>query len=177
MRPPSYRQRLFVEHDLGGSLGSAVDAARRAGYPWPEQMARKMLRNVEKCGVHTARNGPSPPHTCRGPGGPGGNEHGGSPWFQRGVEPGRAPAGEGREPIGCVERAMTHRSASRCVCDAPHLLSAHAPRPPLVGSAVAAARRAGSSNPYPAGGQYATTCYVFRFWQKFSELSFRRKLL
>ncbi len=25
------------------------------------------------------------------------------------------PAGEGREPIGCVERAMTHRSASRCV--------------------------------------------------------------
>ena len=23
----SYRQRLFVEHDLGGSLGSAVDAA------------------------------------------------------------------------------------------------------------------------------------------------------
>src|SRR5271166_5050204 len=42
-------------------------------------------------------------------------------------------------------------------------LSAHAPRPPLVGSAVAAARRAGSSTPHPAGGQYATTCYVFRF--------------
>ena len=26
----SYRQRLFVEHDLGGSSGSAVDAARRS---------------------------------------------------------------------------------------------------------------------------------------------------
>ena len=28
MRPPSYRQRLFVEHDLGESSGSAVDAVR-----------------------------------------------------------------------------------------------------------------------------------------------------
>ncbi len=35
--------------------GSAVDAARRAGYPWPEQMSRKMLRNVEKRGVQAAR--------------------------------------------------------------------------------------------------------------------------
>jgi hypothetical protein len=26
-----HRQRLFVEHDLGESSGSAVDAARRAG--------------------------------------------------------------------------------------------------------------------------------------------------
>src|SRR5208337_1361980 len=48
MRPPSYRQRLFVEYDLGESSRSATLAARRAGYPWPEQMARKMLRNVEK---------------------------------------------------------------------------------------------------------------------------------
>ena len=38
-------------------------------------------------------------HPCRGPGGQGGNEHGGSPWFQAGVEPGRAPAGEGRESL------------------------------------------------------------------------------
>ena len=44
-------------HDLGGSSGSAVAAARRTGYPWTEQMARKMLRNVEKRGVHAARNG------------------------------------------------------------------------------------------------------------------------
>jgi hypothetical protein len=62
----SYRQGWFVEHDLGGSLGSAVDAARRAGYPWTEQMARKMLRNVEKRGVQAARNGPSPPPTPAG---------------------------------------------------------------------------------------------------------------
>ncbi len=27
MRPPSYRQRLFVEHDLGESSGSTVDVA------------------------------------------------------------------------------------------------------------------------------------------------------
>ena len=66
MRPPSYRQRLFVEHDLGESSGSAVDAARRAEYPWPEQMARKMLRNVEKRGVQAARNGLSLPPTPAG---------------------------------------------------------------------------------------------------------------
>src|SRR5271165_6970855 len=47
--------------------------------------------------------------------GQGGNEHGGSPRFQGGVEPGQAPAGEGRKPVGCVELAMTHRPASRCV--------------------------------------------------------------
>ncbi|MGD0039542.1 MAG: hypothetical protein ABSE84_03830, partial [Isosphaeraceae bacterium] len=47
--------------------------------------------------------------------GQGGNEHGGSPWFQGGVEPGRTPAGEGREllrpwvdePI----RSLSHRGA------------------------------------------------------------------
>jgi len=55
----SYRQRLFVEHDLGESSGSAVAAARRAEYQWTEQMSRKMLRNVEKRGVQTAENGPS----------------------------------------------------------------------------------------------------------------------
>ena len=55
----SYRQSLFVEHDLGEPSGSTVDVVRRAGYPWPEQMDRKMLRNVEKRGVHAARNDPS----------------------------------------------------------------------------------------------------------------------
>jgi hypothetical protein len=60
----SYRQRLFIEHDLGESSGSTVDVARRGGYPWPEQMARKMLRNVEKRGVQAARNGPSEDSKC-----------------------------------------------------------------------------------------------------------------
>ncbi len=32
-----------------------VLAARGVGYPWPEQMTRKMLRNVEKRGVQAAR--------------------------------------------------------------------------------------------------------------------------
>ncbi len=53
-RPRSAEGRLFVDHYLGGSLGSAVEAARRAGYPWTEQMSRKMSRNVEKRGVHAA---------------------------------------------------------------------------------------------------------------------------
>src|SRR5271157_4534709 len=60
----SYRQRLFVEHDLGGSSGAAVDAARRVGYPWTEQMSRKMLRNVEKRGVHAVGNAPSEDRKC-----------------------------------------------------------------------------------------------------------------
>ena len=34
------------------SSGSTVGATPRARYPWPEQMARKMLRYVEKRGVH-----------------------------------------------------------------------------------------------------------------------------
>ena len=76
-----------------------------------------MLRNVEKRGVHAPRNGPS-----RRPPLPGAR------WpsrrlarrvalvqFKGRVEPGRAPAGEGRKPVGCVELAMTHLSASRCV--------------------------------------------------------------
>src|SRR5208337_62965 len=39
----SYRQRLFVEHDLGESSGSSVDVARRAGYPWPEKLAPQLV--------------------------------------------------------------------------------------------------------------------------------------
>ena len=72
-------------------------AARPAGYPWPEQMARKMLRNVEKRGVHAARNGPSPPPTPAG--GPVAQAEMSTAerLVPRGVEPGRAPAGEGRE--------------------------------------------------------------------------------
>src|SRR5208337_1984413 len=56
------------------------------------------------------------------------------------------------------------------------ILSPHAPRPTTVGIRVDAARRTGYSTPYPAGGQHATTCYVFRFRQKFGEPCVRRKL-
>jgi len=55
MRPPSYRQRLFVEHDLGGSSGSAIDAAGRAGYPWTEQMSRKLSRKVRETPSSSSR--------------------------------------------------------------------------------------------------------------------------
>ena len=48
LRPALPRQRWLVDHYLDGSSGSAADAARRAGYPWPEQMDRKTLRFVEK---------------------------------------------------------------------------------------------------------------------------------
>ncbi len=54
----------IVEHNLGESSGSTVDVARRAGYPGPEQMDRKMLRFVEKRGFHAARNGPSEDRKC-----------------------------------------------------------------------------------------------------------------
>src|SRR5271165_4220145 len=40
----SYRQRLFVARHLVESSESAVDPARRAAYPWPEQMGRKLSR-------------------------------------------------------------------------------------------------------------------------------------
>src|SRR5271157_5044273 len=63
-RPRSAEGRLFVDHYLGGSLGSAVEAARRAGYRWTEQMSRKMSRNVEKRGVHAAGNAPSEDRKC-----------------------------------------------------------------------------------------------------------------
>ena len=66
--PPSSGTAARTPHasgpDAPRSSGSAVDAARRAGYPWPEQMARKMLRNVEKRGVQAARNGPSEDRKC-----------------------------------------------------------------------------------------------------------------
>src|SRR5271157_1906187 len=78
-------------------------------------MGRKLSRNVWKTRGSSSQKR-SEPAALRGQGG---NEHGGSPRFQGGVEPGRAPAGEGREPVGCVELAMTHRSASRCYLLAP----------------------------------------------------------
>jgi len=44
--------------------------------------------------------------------GQGGSEHGGVPWFSS--REGSSRAGW-RKPVGCVELAMTHRSAFRCV--------------------------------------------------------------
>jgi len=35
---------LFVEHYLGESSGSAVDAARRAGYRWPEKLGPRLVK-------------------------------------------------------------------------------------------------------------------------------------
>jgi hypothetical protein len=45
MRPLSYRQRLFVEFYLGESSKSPVDAARRAGYRWPEKLGPRLVKN------------------------------------------------------------------------------------------------------------------------------------
>src|SRR5208282_3291327 len=44
--PAPERTVTEVEHDLGGSSGSAADAACRTGYPSTEQMSRKSSRNV-----------------------------------------------------------------------------------------------------------------------------------
>ena len=43
MGPLNYRQRLFVEHYLGESSGSAIDAARRAGYRCPQTHGPRLL--------------------------------------------------------------------------------------------------------------------------------------
>jgi phage terminase small subunit len=51
MHPLNYRQRLFVGSYLGESGGSAVDAARRAGYQRPETNGP---RHVEKRQVRAA---------------------------------------------------------------------------------------------------------------------------
>src|SRR5271165_7175707 len=45
-----------------GATSPTVGAS--PGHPWTEQMSRKMLRYVEKRGVHAARNGPSEDRKC-----------------------------------------------------------------------------------------------------------------
>jgi Terminase small subunit len=47
MRPLNYRQRLFVAYYLGESSGSAADAARKAGYKWPETQGPRLLKTDE----------------------------------------------------------------------------------------------------------------------------------
>jgi Terminase small subunit len=44
MRSLTYRQRLFVESYLGESSKSPVDAARRAGYRWPEKLGPLLVK-------------------------------------------------------------------------------------------------------------------------------------
>ena len=63
-RRPSKPPSRNVEDDRGEPPGSTALAACRARYPRPEQMARKMLRNVEIRGVHAAGNGPSSDRKC-----------------------------------------------------------------------------------------------------------------
>ena len=43
MSPLNYRERMFVESYLGESAGSAVDAARKAGYSRPETLGPRTL--------------------------------------------------------------------------------------------------------------------------------------
>jgi hypothetical protein len=80
--------------------------------------------------------------------------------FKGRVEPDRAPAGEGRKPVGCVELAMTHRPASRCVfATHPTCLSFLSSFDPLSEStaflAATAVPAAASSIPRPAVQQPA----------------------
>jgi len=44
MRALSYRQRLFVEYYLGEAQKSPVDAARKAGYRWPEKLGPRLVK-------------------------------------------------------------------------------------------------------------------------------------
>jgi hypothetical protein len=45
------KQKLFVVYYLGVSNGNATDAARRAGYAWPEKVAERL---VGKSGIRAA---------------------------------------------------------------------------------------------------------------------------
>ena len=60
----SYRQRLFLEHDLGESSGSAVDAAAELGIHGLKAWAATGLGKSEKRGVQAARNAPSEDRKC-----------------------------------------------------------------------------------------------------------------
>ena len=51
-----------VEHYLGESSGSAVDAARRAGYPWTEQMSCKLSRKVRETRSSSSQKRPKRGH-------------------------------------------------------------------------------------------------------------------
>jgi hypothetical protein len=47
----TFKQRLFVAHYLGVSAGNATDAARRAGYRWPNKVGERL---VGKSGIRDA---------------------------------------------------------------------------------------------------------------------------
>ena len=69
MRPPSYRQRLFVEYYLGESSRPAVDACAELGTaPLPGRGqhagAATGIEKSEKRGVQAARNAPSEDRKC-----------------------------------------------------------------------------------------------------------------
>ena len=55
MRPLTYQQRMFVEFYLGESQGSAADAARRAGYRWPETLGPRLAKTSEARAAIDAR--------------------------------------------------------------------------------------------------------------------------
>ena len=48
MRPPSYRQRLFVEHDFGESSGSTVDVGAGLGIQGLKSWGREKSRKVRE---------------------------------------------------------------------------------------------------------------------------------
>src|SRR5271157_2749530 len=60
------------------SSGSTVDVARRAGYPWSEQMDRNLSRKVRETRSSSRQKRPQPA-ALRGQAG---DEHGGPPWFE-----------------------------------------------------------------------------------------------
>jgi hypothetical protein len=60
----SYRQRLFVEHYLGKSSGSAVLPRAELGINGLKARAATGLEKSEKRGVQAARNGPSADGKC-----------------------------------------------------------------------------------------------------------------
>jgi|GEM_PF-4607779 len=83
-----------------------IHGLRRWGRNWSRKVRETRSSSSQK------RSEPAA-HPCRGPGGQAGDDHGGSPCFKGGVEPGRAPAGVGRQLLRlCVDervRSLFHR--------------------------------------------------------------------
>ncbi len=94
--------------------------SRRVGYPWTEQMSRKLSRKVRETRSSSSQKRSEPAaHPCRGPGGQGGNEHGGVPWFSSREGSSRAGPPQGRGVSRWGASSLRCRTAQRLLaqCD------------------------------------------------------------
>ena len=200
-RRPSKPPSRNVEDDRGEPPGSTALAARRARYPRPEQMARKMLRIVEIRGVHAAGNGPSSDRKCwqrlelgihglnrwtvkclemsknaefkqtKRP------ERGQMCWqrLERNRSPSPTPAGGPVAKLEITEAEWATHSLGPGNVVGPQrpIIMWHSP--PATRYTRLRVRRLGIGSAWHA--LHATKCYVFRLFRDFGKLGFRCKFL